>query len=128
MSELGDAIPELTRSPTVVQLFAFSAATWNQHRIHYDAEYARSEGYPDVLVQSHLHACFLAQAVRQAWGPTARLERLGWQNRAAAVPGDVLTVSGRVAEVEGDRVKLELEEHNQRGELCVRGWATVVTR
>jgi hydroxyacyl-ACP dehydratase HTD2-like protein with hotdog domain len=126
MIEVGEVLPELVRSPTRVQLFEFSAATWNAHRIHYDAAYARREGYPDVLVQSHLHACFLAQAVRQAWVGRVRLERLGWENRRPAVPGDELTVSGRVAAVDGSRVELELAERNQRDELCVRGWATVV--
>jgi hydroxyacyl-ACP dehydratase HTD2-like protein with hotdog domain len=128
---VGDRIPELVRTPTHVQLFAFSAATGNAHRIHYDAAYARTEGYADVLVQSHLHACFLAQAIKRAWGDSARLRRLGWQNRGAAVPGDELTVTGEVTEVlaepPGCRVVLSLAEHNQRGELCVRGWATVVT-
>jgi hydroxyacyl-ACP dehydratase HTD2-like protein with hotdog domain len=127
---VGDRIPPLVRTPSTVQLFAFSAATGNPHRIHYDAAYARSEGYDDVLVQSHLHACFLAQAVRGAWGPTASLRRLGWQNRAPAIPGDELTVTGRVARVRsgdaGLSVEVELEERNQRDELVVRGWATVV--
>jgi hydroxyacyl-ACP dehydratase HTD2-like protein with hotdog domain len=126
MIEVGDAIPELSRSPTTVQLFEFSAVTWNAHRIHYDAAYARTEGYADVLVQSHLHACFLSQAVRQGVVDRPRLERLGWQNRRTAVAGDELTISGRVAAVDGGRVELELEERNQRGELCVKGWATVV--
>jgi hydroxyacyl-ACP dehydratase HTD2-like protein with hotdog domain len=126
MTAVGDAIPQLVRTPSSVQLFAFSAATWNSHRIHYDAEFARSEGYSDILVQSHLHACFLLQAVHGVWGPDLRVERFGWQNRAPAVPGDELTVSGRVAQIDGDRIELVLEERNQRGELCVKGWATVV--
>jgi hydroxyacyl-ACP dehydratase HTD2-like protein with hotdog domain len=128
--QLGDAIGELVREPTAAQLFQFSAATWNTHRIHYDRAFALEEGHPDVLVQSHLHACFLAQAVVSTWGPAARLQRIGWQNRGLAIPGDRLTVSGRVVGVEraGDelRADLELQEHNQRGELCVKGWATVV--
>ena len=83
-----------------------------------------------MLVQSHLHACFLAQAALSTCGPAARLARIGWQNRGLAVPGDRLTVSGRVVGVEREdgelRADLELQEHNQRGELCVKGWATVV--
>jgi hydroxyacyl-ACP dehydratase HTD2-like protein with hotdog domain len=125
---VGDTLPELVREPTELQLFAFSAATWNTHRIHYDREYAReAEGYPDILVQSHLHACFLAQAVAQAFGPAARLTRLGWQNRGMAVPGDRLTVTARVAAVdeEGTRIDLELEERTAAGAVCVKGWATV---
>jgi hydroxyacyl-ACP dehydratase HTD2-like protein with hotdog domain len=128
---VGDTIPQITRRPTPAQLFLFSAATWNAHRIHYDRSYAtQEEGYPDVLVQSHLHACFLAQALRAACGPGARLRRFGWQNRGPAVPGDALTVSGSVSAVQqtddGLEVAFELEEHNQRGELCVKGWATAV--
>ena len=128
---VGDRIADLVRRPTEVQLFAFSAVTWNTHRIHYDRRYAQEdEGYPDVLVQSHLHACFLGQAVAAAWGPRARIARLGWQNRRIAVPGDRLTVSGEVTAVrhepDGAHVELALEERNQRGELCVKGWATVV--
>jgi hydroxyacyl-ACP dehydratase HTD2-like protein with hotdog domain len=126
MTAVGDEIPELSRTPTPVQLFAFSAATWNTHRIHYDPEWARVEGYPDVIVQAHLHACFLSQAVKNAFGEGARLERLGWQNRAAAIAGDELTVTGRVTAVRDGRVELELEERNQRDEVCVKGWATVV--
>jgi hydroxyacyl-ACP dehydratase HTD2-like protein with hotdog domain len=128
-ARVGDAIPELAVEPTTVQLFQFSAATGNAHRIHYDAAYARQEGYPEVLVQSHLHACFLLRAVRRAAGPDGRLERFGWQNRGIAIPGDRLVCTGRVANVAHDssatRVDYELEERNARGDLCARAWATV---
>jgi hydroxyacyl-ACP dehydratase HTD2-like protein with hotdog domain len=127
---VGDAIPELAVEPTTVQLFQFSAATGNAHRIHYDPAYAYQEGYPGVLVQSHLHACFLLRAVRHAAGPDGRLERFGWQNRGIAVPGDRLMCTGRVANMASDgvdtRVDYEVEERNQRGELCARAWATVL--
>lgn len=127
---VGDQLPTLSVRPTSLQLFAFSAATWNTHLIHYDADYAHArEGYPDVLVQSPLFACFLSQAIRAAYGPRATIVGLGWQNRGTAVPGDELTVTGQVSEVtsapDGVDVKLTLEENNQRGELCIRGWATV---
>jgi hydroxyacyl-ACP dehydratase HTD2-like protein with hotdog domain len=130
-ANVGDTIAELVREPTMVQLFEFSAVTWNAHRIHYDRDYARDvEGYPDVLVQSHLHACFLSQAVMDACGPGGRLTRIGWQNRGMAVPGDRLTVSGTVTDVQRDNgsvtVEFALEERNQRDELCVKGWATAV--
>ncbi|MFI4933371.1 MAG: MaoC family dehydratase N-terminal domain-containing protein [Caulobacterales bacterium] len=37
--------------PTSVDLFRFSAATFNSHRIHYDSDYVRGvEGYPDLVV------------------------------------------------------------------------------
>lgn len=126
----GEEISGLVKRPTNVQLFRFSAATWNAHRIHYDKPYAETEGYPDVLVQSHLHGCFLSEAVMRWAGPDARLVRFRWENRRLAVPGDVLTCSGRIkraylSEVGAGLVECELEERNQDGDLCAPGWAVV---
>ena len=47
--QMGDEMPELTVTVDETQLFFFSAATYNGHRIHYDKEWARTvEGYDDV--------------------------------------------------------------------------------
>jgi len=43
-----------------VQLFRFSALTFNAHRIHYDREYTREvEGYPGLIVQGQYAATLL---------------------------------------------------------------------
>lgn len=48
-------------SPDEVNLFRFSAATFNGHRIHYDAPYARdAEGYPALVVHGPFTAAKLA--------------------------------------------------------------------
>ena len=45
-------------------LFRYSAVTWNAHRIHYDADYTRSEeGYPDVVQNGGLTMQLLLDAV-----------------------------------------------------------------
>ena len=123
--EVGSPISPSEHAPTTVQLFLFSAATWNPHRIHYDHAYSAQEGYEGVLVQSHLHACFLAQAARSALGPDARIRSLSWQNRAPAYAGDLLTITGEVTSVAevpaGLLICLQLDERNQNGVLCVRG-------
>jgi 3-methylfumaryl-CoA hydratase len=50
--------------PTTVELFRFSAVTFNAHRIHYDQSYARDiELYPDLIVHGPFAAiklCLLA--------------------------------------------------------------------
>lgn len=47
--------------PTEVNLFRFSAATFNGHRIHYDLPYAtRVEGYPALVVHGPFTAARLA--------------------------------------------------------------------
>lgn len=46
--------------PDSVDLFRFSAATFNCHRIHYDLDYARSaEGYPQLVVHGPFTAAKL---------------------------------------------------------------------
>lgn len=129
----GDRIPALVTEPTEVQLFLFSAATWNSHRIHYDRPYATEvEDYPGILVQSHLHACLLSRAVSETFGEGSRLRRIRWQNRSPAVAGDRLEITGSVTGIseseQGHLYELELEETKADGSLCVKGSATVEVR
>lgn len=122
----GAQLPVLEKRPTTVALFRFSAATWNPHRIHYDTGYARQEGYDDILVQSHLHGCFLTQLVTDWMGPDGTLLRIGWQNRGIAYPGEVLRCTGTVTSVSPDGVvELALEERAADGRLCAPGTAVV---
>ncbi len=126
---VGEEIDSLVKRPTEVQLFRFSAITWNAHRIHYDRDWARHEGYPGVLVQAGLHGAFLAQLVTDWAGPRGMVRRLSWSNRRPAFAGDTLTCRGKVVAARADtdppEVDLELWEENQRGETLVVGAATV---
>jgi len=64
-----------------VLLFRYSAVTWNAHRIHYDADYARGiEGYPAVVQNGGLTMHLLVEAALKRApgrlaGYTARLRR-----------------------------------------------------
>jgi hydroxyacyl-ACP dehydratase HTD2-like protein with hotdog domain len=120
---VGDELMELVKIPTAVQLFRYSAVTWNAHRIHLEPDYARKEGHPDILVQAHLHGAFLAQMVMDWAGPRARLLKFGWSNRGRAIPGDVLRCTGRVTAKEGSTIEIEFSESNQRSEVCAQGTA-----
>ncbi len=94
---VGDAIPTLTVTVDETQLFFFSAATYNGHRIHYDKEWARTvEGYDDVLVQGPLQAALLARAIGDWIGGRGRLVSFSVQNRAVAYPGQLLSFGGEV--------------------------------
>lgn len=56
-----------TVTPSTVQLFRYSALTFNSHRIHYDREYCKDiEGYPGLIFHGPLTATLLADlAVRR---------------------------------------------------------------
>ena len=58
----GEHVREIDADP--VMLFRYSAATFNGHRIHYDADYARDvEGYPGLVVHGPLIATLLLQLI-----------------------------------------------------------------
>ena len=126
---IGDEIGPLSKKPTTVNLFRYSAVTWNAHRIHFDKDYALSEGHPDVLVQAHLHGAYLAQLVNDWVLPRGRILRFGWSNRGRAVPGDTLICTGKVVgkRVEDGQnlIELDLREVNQHGNVCALGNAAV---
>jgi hydroxyacyl-ACP dehydratase HTD2-like protein with hotdog domain len=93
----GDALPTLTATVDERQLFFFSAATYNGHRIHYDKDWARTvEGYDDVIVQGPLQAALLARAVTDWIGGRGRLVEYAVQNRAIAFTGEELSFGGSV--------------------------------
>ena len=95
--EPGDEIPPLIVTVDETQMFFFSAATYNGHRIHYDKQWARDvEGYDDVLVQGPLQSALLARAVTDWIGGRGRLVEYAVQNRAVAHPGQQLTFGGVV--------------------------------
>lgn len=95
--EPGDRLPELVVTVDQTQMFFFSAATYNGHRIHYDKDWARDrEGYDDILVQGPLQAALLARALTDWIGGAGRLVEYSVQNRAIALPGQPLTFGGTV--------------------------------
>jgi 3-methylfumaryl-CoA hydratase len=50
-------------------LFRFSALTYNTHRIHYDQEWARREGYDDLVVHGPLQALLMGELMRRSGIP-----------------------------------------------------------
>ena len=94
---VGEQLTALAVTVDETQLFFFSAATYNGHRIHYDKHWAQTvEGYDNVLVQGPLQAALLARAIGDWIGGRGRLVSYSVQNRATAYPGELLTFGGEV--------------------------------
>ncbi|MBP6111422.1 MAG: MaoC family dehydratase N-terminal domain-containing protein [Sphingobium sp.] len=59
--------------PGPVDLFRFSAVTFNSHRIHYDLPYAQhDEGYPGLVVHGPFTAARLFAFAQNRYGPLRR--------------------------------------------------------
>ena len=125
----GDELPTLTVTVDETQMFFFSAATYNGHRIHYDKQWARDvEGYDDVLVQGPLQSALLARALTDWIGGRGRLVEYSVQNRAIALPGQSLTFGGTVTakRVVAGRGLVDLDIAGRReADILMPGTATV---
>ena len=126
----GQSIPEQTAVVDERQLFLFSAATYNPHRIHYDRTWATTvEGYQDLLVHGPLQAALLVKTVTDWIGPSGRLVKVSFQNRASAHPGELLTFGGTVTATTADEdevtADLSIAATKNVGALLVPATATV---
>ena len=123
---VGDAVPALTVTVDETQMFFFSAATYNGHRIHYDKEWTRDrEGYDNVLVQGPLQAALLSRALTDWIGGDGRLVAFSVQNRAIAYPGQELTFGGVVTQKRSDGM-VDIDIYCKRGDdVLMPGTATV---
>jgi hydroxyacyl-ACP dehydratase HTD2-like protein with hotdog domain len=121
----GDALPPLVKNASRTQLFLFSAATHNPHRVHYDRAYAALEGHDDILVHGPLQGAWLHQFVRDWAGPRGRVLALAFQNRGRAFPERDLSFHGRVTSLDADVVALEIEGVDDAGVVLVPATAKV---
>ncbi len=103
-----------------VLLFRYSALTYNGHRIHYDADYARAvEGYPGLVVHGPLLATLMLDLVRREL-PARTVGSFSFRAVSPLIAGEELTVHG---EPEDECVRLWVTGPEAR--LAMEGMAAV---
>lgn len=128
--EVGTEVPPLVKHPTTRQLVKWAGASGDYYEIHYDKDFAQSQGgLPGLIVHGWLTASFLAQLVTDWMGEEATLKKFGCSYRGMHVPGEDITLKGKIAkkyEQEGKFcVELEVWAENTKGERTIPGTATV---
>jgi acyl dehydratase len=96
---VGETLPPLERRFTAIDLVAYGAATWDWHRLHYDADYARSMKLPGVIVDGQTFGAVLARAALDWAGPRAFMMRLSFRMKSMAFAGDTLRAVGEVTAI-----------------------------
>ena len=122
---VGDEVGAVIRNASRAQLFLYSAATHNPHRIHYDRDYAVTEGHPDIIVHGPLQGAWLSQYVTDWAGPRGRMLTLTWQNRRSALPEHDYVFRGTVRAVDNDVVHLDVWAEDGDGTVLMPGTAAV---
>jgi hydroxyacyl-ACP dehydratase HTD2-like protein with hotdog domain len=111
------AIAQRDVQPREVDLFMFSAATWLTHRIHFDRDYARTEGFED-----------LAELLSDAAGAQGgELARLSYRHHRPAYCADRLTLRATLSSVTeqpgGFAVDVDVTIRNAAGQPVTTGQA-----
>jgi acyl dehydratase len=126
---LGESFYIPSRTVTEAQFLAFQAASGDNHPIHYDREFCRRRGHPDLL--AHGFQVLIATAAGAGQFPFLVEETLvGFIEQAArflkpVYAGDTLYPRLVVAKLEPQRttgiVTLASSVHNQKGERVLEG-------
>src|SRR3972149_10480469 len=127
--QAGAELPPLVKRPTPRQLVKWAGASGDYYEIHYDKDFALAQGLPGIIVHGWLTASFLGQVVTDWAGEEATVKKFGCSYRGMHLPGEDITLKGKVAkkyEQDGKLcVDLEVWSENPKGERTVPGTATV---
>ena len=127
--EEGMEIPTLVKNPTTQQLVKYAGASGDYYQIHYDQEYARDNGLPNVILHGALKNAFLGQVMTDWIGEHGALKKLSAQYRGMDTPGTPIYGKGIVKKkrVEnGDNlVECEIWLENAEGKKTTPGQAVV---
>jgi hydroxyacyl-ACP dehydratase HTD2-like protein with hotdog domain len=122
----GQIIAERQVQPREIDLFMFSAATWLTHRIHFDRDYARTEGHPDLVIHGPLQGAYLAEllsAVADQHG--GQLASLSYRVHRSAYCGDRLnlraTLTSLTVDGGGLLAELAVTIHDEQDQLVTSG-------
>jgi hydroxyacyl-ACP dehydratase HTD2-like protein with hotdog domain len=116
--------------PREVDLFMFSAASWLTHRIHFDRDYARREGFRDLVIHGPMQGAYLANllsgAVERVGG---RLTELYFRHHQPAYCAEQLSLRAvlkSVVEQDGAwAVGVEVSIRNAEQAIVTSGRATL---
>lgn len=126
---VGDEITPLAKQPTTRQLVMWAGASGDYNPIHYDKDFAQSQGLPGVIVHGQLTACFLGQLITDWIGVLGVVHNFSCSYRGMNFPGEVLTCRGKVTKkyVADDKHYMECDiwVENPKGEKTVPGRAVV---
>ena len=125
----GQDIPTLEKTPTARTLVQWAGASGDFFELHYDKEFAKTMGYPNVLVHGRLEAAYLTQLLTDWAGEKGVVKKMSVQYRGNAFPGQKLLIKGKVTKkYQKDNeniVELEIFVENPEGQKITPGSAIV---
>jgi acyl dehydratase len=112
----GDTLPELKIPLTTSLIVSGAVVSRDFTPVHHDKAAAQASGMPDVFMNILTTNGLVGRYVTDWAGPDAKIKnvkiKLGTPNSA----GDTMTITGSVAEKNGDEITLDISGKNSWGE------------
>jgi acyl dehydratase len=104
----GDALTPFERTLDLPDLVAYSGATWDWHRMHYDREWAAEAGVPAPVVDGQMLGALMAEQVLDHFGPRAFVTNLSFRFRSMVYAGETVRCEGEIVAVADGTVDVAL--------------------
>jgi 3-oxo-4,17-pregnadiene-20-carboxyl-CoA hydratase beta subunit len=105
---VGDELPELRIEITPTLVIAGALASRDLTRVHHDKAEAQRRGLRDVIMNTMTTNGLVSRFISDWGGPDAVLRRVTLKLGAPNLPGDAMTLSGRVEETDAARGEVGL--------------------
>ena len=127
--KIGTELPILEKTPTTQQLVMYAGASGDFYQIHYDQDFARDNGLPNVIIHGALKNAFLGQLLTDWIGQRGLIKKLAVEYRGMDIPGSKVYCKGVVTstKVQGGIgiVECEIWLENNSGKKTTLGKAVV---
>lgn len=111
----GDELPPLEIPITTTLIVAGALASRDYQDVHHDASLAKQRGAKDVFMNILTTNGLVGRFITD-WAPQANLKKISIRLGVPNYPGDVMTLTGRVAAVDGNVVDVDVRGANASGD------------
>lgn len=112
---VGTALPILELPLDRTLIVATAIASQDFEDVHHDPGKAIERGTPDIFMSINSTNGFIDRYVTDVFGPTARIRKVSLRLGVTNFPGDTMTFTGEVVEVDGTAVTVSVGGKNARG-------------
>ena len=112
---VGDELPELAIELTPTLIISTALASRDYQDVHHDRDLAQQRGSKDIFMNILTTNGFVGRFVTDWAGPEAFIKKVSIRLGVPNYPGDTMTMTGKVTEVDGDVATVEVVGANSMG-------------
>ncbi len=113
--EVGTRLPDLEIPLDRTTIVATAIASQDFEDVHHDPGKAQGRGTPDIFMSINSTNGFIDRYITDWTGPTGRIRKVSLRLGVPNFPGDTMTMTGEVVEVDGHVATVKVVGRNSKG-------------